>query len=133
MAYAGYLLKVGNTTIPDEYIISGKYLVTPQSILVSSARDVTGVTHPEVYENKPPIIEFTTPRMTNTELAALNTMIANAYTDANARLLPVTYYNPDFDRYDTAVCRKENIPHRIMRRTADTVYYDELRFVFTGV
>lgn len=135
MSYSGYLLKVGTSKvqIPDNLILSDKYLVTPQRLVLSAPRDVTGVSHPEVYANQPPIIEFTTPRITNVELAALNTILANAYTDANARLLPITYYNPDFDRYDTAICRQENIQHRILRRTNTTVYYGELRFVFTGV
>lgn len=138
MAFSGYLIKVGTGTpveIPMKYMRAETYSVTPNQRLEWSAeRDVTGVLHRETTPNMPPKIEFKTPLMTNTDIAALNTILNNAYSVSAERKLSVTYYDPESDSYKVHNCYMPDVKYEI--RNVDSVNnvinYEELRYAFIG-
>ena len=137
MAFSGYLIKVGSPAveIPLKYMRAETYSVTPNQRLEWSAeRDVTGVLHRETTPNMPPKIEFNTPLMTNRDIAALNTILQNAYTVQTERKLPVEYYDPETDSYKTHDCYMPDVKYEI--RNVDTAHnvinYEELRYAFIG-
>lgn len=138
MAFSGYLIKVGTGTpveIPMKYMRAETYSVTPNQRLEWSAeRDVTGVLHRETTPNMPPMIEFKTPLMTNTDIAALNTILNNAYSVAAERKLSVEYYDPESDSYKVHNCYMPDVKYEI--RNVDSVNnvinYEELRYAFIG-
>lgn len=138
MAFSGYLIKVGTGTpveIPMKYMRAETYSVTPNQRLEWSAeRDVTGVLHRETTPNMPPKIEFKTPLTTNTDIAALNTILNNAYSVAAERKLSVEYYDPESDSYKVHNCYMPDVKYEI--RNVDSVNnvinYEELRYAFIG-
>lgn len=139
MAFSGYLIKVGEAgsevEIPLTYMRAETYTVTPNQRLEWSAeRDTTGVLHRETVANQPPKIEFETPLMTNSDINALNTIIAAAYTNSSERKLTVTYYDPETDSYKTHECYMPDVHYEI--RNVDTVNnvinYEQLRYAFIG-
>lgn len=140
MAFSGYLIKVGPsssslTEIPLKYMRAETYSVTPnQRMEWSAERDVNGFLHRQTVQNMPPKIEFNTPMMTNTEINALNTIFANAYSSVSERKLTVEYYDPETDTYKTHDCYMPDVQYKI--RNADTannvINYDELRYAFIG-
>ncbi len=137
MAFNGYLIKVGSpgVEIPLKYMRAETYTVTPNQRLEWSAeRDVTGVLHRETVENKPPKIEFKTPLMTNTDIAALNSIIQSAYSNAAERKLSVKYYDPESNSYKTHECYMPDVAYEIRNvdATKRIINYNELRYAFIG-
>ena len=141
MAFTGYLIKVSNAEsgtfveVPLKYMRAETYSVTPnQRMEWSAERDINGYLHRQTVENMPPKIEFNTPLMTNTEINALNTILANAYSVAAERKLWVQYYDPESDTYKKHECYMPDVQYKI--RNADTVNnvinYEELRYAFIG-
>ena len=101
MAYAGYLIKVGNYTIPaNKFIRAGSYKATLSVLDLDSYRDANGVLHRTSLEHKVNKIEFETPAMlTNTEVAELMANIRGNYTIPAERRLMGTIYVPELDEY----------------------------------
>ena len=137
MAFSGYLIKVGSPAveIPLRYMRAETYSVTPNQRLEWSAeRDTTGVLHRETVSNMPPKIEFNTPLMTNSDIAALNAILNAAYSNTAERRLTVNYYDPETDSYKTHDCYMPDVQYSI--RNVDTVNnvinYEELRYAFIG-
>ena len=137
MAFSGYLIKVGSPAveIPLRYMRAETYSVTPnQRIEWSAERDTTGVLHRETVSNMPPKIEFNTPLMTNSDIAALNAILNAAYSNTAERRLTVNYYDPETDSYKTHDCYMPDVQYSI--RNVDTVNnvinYEELRYAFIG-
>lgn len=138
MAYQGYLLKVGTSLVevPTQYIEGTTYKVTPnQRMEWSAERDTTGALHRETVENKPPKIEFETiPRLTNTEIGNLMSILRNAYTDADERKLPINFYDPESDSYKTWDCYMPDIEFAISEidNRNNIIYYEKIRLAFIG-
>lgn len=138
MAYQGYLLKVGTTpvVVPTQYIEGTTYKVTPnQRMEWSAERDSTGALHRETVANMPPKIEFETiPRLTNTEISNLMSILASAYTVPAERKLPIDFYDPETDSYKTWTCYLPDIEFDISEidNVNNIVYYESIRIAFIG-
>ena len=137
--FQGWLIKVVNNgtpvEIPLKYMRAETYTVTPdQRMEWSAERDVTGVLHRETVANTPPKIEFSTPLMTNSDIAALNTIIQSAFTNALGRDITVQFYDPEKDEYWEWDCYMPDVHYSI--RNVDIVNriinYEELRYAFIG-
>lgn len=101
MAYSGYLVKVGEYTIPaDKYIKTQSYKATLSVQDLDSYRDANGVLHRTALAHRVNKIEFETPALlTNTEVAELFNNIANNYTVPAERKFVGTFYVPELDEY----------------------------------
>jgi len=101
MAYAGYLVKVGDYTIPaNKFIRAESYKVTLSVQDLDSYRDANGVLHRTVLNHRVNKMEFETPAMlTNTQMAELFSNIANNYTVPAERKFIGTFYVPELDAY----------------------------------
>jgi uncharacterized protein YjdB len=131
MAFSGYLLKIGSQEIPLKSIKLGSYNVTPdQRIDNASERDATGVLHRAVVEHQATKIEFNTPIMNNTDMAALNKIIHDGYTNELERKVSVTYYNPDTDDYKTGDFYVPDTQFVMSHIEGNTIWYDSVRFAF---
>ena len=86
LAYSGYLLKFGNTTLPFKYIYPGTYKVSPsQTADLDSYRDANAVLHRNVVRNNIAKIEWETPYLTDTEVLTLMNIINAVMTNAMER------------------------------------------------
>lgn len=137
MAFSGYLIKVGSSEveIPLKYMRAETYTVTPnQRMEWSAERDVNGYLHRVTVENQPPKIEFSTPLMTNSDIATLNAIFSAAYSVADERKLTVKYYDPETDSYKTHDCYMPDVHYSIRNVDAanNVINYEELRYAFIG-
>lgn len=102
MAFSGYLVKVGNYTIPLTYIKLESYKSMPdQRQDLDSYRDANGVLHRNVLAHTATKIEFETPYLTHNQMRTLIQNIRANYIDSLARSCLVTYYNEETDTYKT--------------------------------
>lgn len=131
--FNGWLIRAGGTEIPIKYIQEATYNVTPdQRQDLDSEQDVTGVLHRNVVEHTRSKVEFTTPSLDNSEVAALTALFRNAFTDASARTLQIEYYHPETDSYGSGIFYMPDTAYPIRRITTDkrTVLYNPIRYAF---
>ena len=136
MAYAGYLIKLGGsggTVLPNKYIAIENYKSTPnQRMEIKATRAVTGILHRTTVEHKASKIEFTTPIITNTDLAALNNLLISHFSNNLERKITINYYDQETDSYRDAICYMPDVSYDIMRidTKTNTIYYSGVRYAF---
>jgi len=132
VAYANYLLKANGTEITPGYIQLDTYKVTPnQRLELSAERDTDGVLIRSTVSNRPTKIEFKTPSLTSTQMAALMTILTNAYSSVAERKLSLNYYVPDLNAYQTGNFYVPDIDYTIYRIVnSSTLQYDPTRIAF---
>ena len=91
VAYAGYLIQVGNYKIPHNWIRAETYVVTKNGQDLDSYRDADGKLHRNALEHWVAKAEFETPPMkTNKEVATFMNSISSNYTDEVEKKANVT-------------------------------------------
>ena len=137
MAFNGKLiqLKTGANYVdfPLKYMKAESYQVTPNQRMESSAnRATTGVLHRTTVSHTASKIDFSTPPITNTEVNAISTLLANAYTDSLQRKLELKYYDPSSDSYKTGEFYVPDIDYPINRvdTAKNIIHYDSVRIAF---
>lgn len=136
MAYNGYLIKLGGSSgqiLPNRFIAIENYSCTPNQRMESKAnRAVTGLLHRTTVEHTATKIEFTTPMLTNVELAELNTMLRTHFSNTLERKITIQYYDQETDTYKTGECYMPDVQYKIMRidKDTNTVYYEGIRYAF---
>lgn len=135
MAYAGYLLKIGKTEFPMQYILEETYRATPkQRLELDAYRDNLGELHREVAGNRPSRLEFNLiGGLTNSEVAQLMAIISGSYINEAERKVMVTYYMPATDTYsEPEAMYLPDIEYPIDYITGNIVYYNSITLRFIG-
>lgn len=102
MALQGYLIKVGNYTIPLTFMKIETYKSAPnQRQDLDSYRDANGYLHRNVLSHTATKLEFETPYLTFKDMRTLIQNIRANYTDDLARTVELTYYDEETDSYKT--------------------------------
>ena len=132
MAYNGFLIKVGDYTIPtNKYIKANSSSALYSTSDLDSYRDANGVLHRQALDHKLLKIEFETPAMlTNDEMSALMANIQSNYTSAVEKRCYVTAYVPETDSYVTADCYIPDINFSIYGNYGGKIHYNSVRFAF---
>ena len=135
--FQGWLVKVGSslTLVPTEMIEAESYKVTPDQRMEESAeRDTTGYLWRDTVRNTPPKIEFNTPPVNNTQVAALNAIFQSAFTVKSQRKLQVAFFDPEEDCYKIWDCYMPDVeyPMHLIDPDAKTILYDSIRYAFIG-
>lgn len=131
MAYQGYLIKVGNYTIPHKYIKANSYNATLIVQDLDSYRDANGVLHREALRHRANKIEFETPAMlTNKQMSEFLSNIRNNYTVPLERKSKVTLYVPELDDYITQEMYMPDPQFSIYGIFKETIYYNPTRIAF---
>lgn len=100
MAFSGYLLKVGNYTIPLDFMKVESYKSAPdQRQDLDSYRDADGYLHRNVLPHTATKIEFETPYMYMNDFQTLLQGIRSNLTSILARDCTLTYYDEETDSY----------------------------------
>lgn len=136
MAYAGYLLKAGGVEITtNPYIKLDSYIITPnQRLEISAERGTTGLLYRETVAAYKTKIEFETPMLNTTQMAALMSIITTAYTNVQKRELTLNYYVMDVDAYQTGTFYVPDIKYTIYRQSSPTnLFYEPTRIAFIEV
>lgn len=102
MAFNGYLLKLGGSTFPLEYIYKESYKVTPNRRQdLDPKRDETGKLHRNTLEHTATTIQLTTKPMWNNDMDALMRFIRDSYSNSLEKKVSVNYFSPDTNSYET--------------------------------
>lgn len=136
MAFAGYLLKVGNYEIDGTYYINyDKYNVTRNIQDLDSYRDANGVLHRNALSHVPIKIEFETrENLTNTDVATFFGNISSNYINEAERKATVTAYVPETDSYVTQDMYMSDPQFKIKKIEPGTnvIKYESIRVAFIG-
>lgn len=136
MAFAGYLLKVGNYEIDGTYYINwDKYNVTYQIQDLDSYRDANGVLHRNALPHVPIKVEFETrENLTNADMATFFGAIRSNYTNAAERKASIKAYVPEIDDYITQDMYMSDPQFKIKKIEPKTnvIKYESVRVAFIG-
>lgn len=133
MAYSGYLLKIGNYTVPHKFIRADTYSPYDNMQDIDDYTDANGELHRNAVDLKAIKVEFETPAMlTNKDLTEfLNNIKAN-FIDAKSRSVMITAYIPFEDDYVTQKGYMVDITPRMYGIFNDVIKYNPIRFAFVG-
>lgn len=136
MSYAGYLIRVGNYTIPqDKYIKAESYSAYVNMQDYEPWTDANGYVHRTPVDLKALKVEFETPAMlTNAEYSDLMKNIRENYISGReaGRICNVTVYIPEYDDYVTQVAYLSDFTPQMYRTDDDTIWYNPIRLAFIG-
>lgn len=133
MAYSGYLIKVGNYTIPLSLIRAETYVVLKSGQDLDSYRDSNGLLHRQALDHWIAKAEFETkPLMTNKEMSAFLNNISNNYTNVKEKKANVNLYIPELDDYVNQEMYVPDISFTIYTANSELVKYNSTRIAFIG-
>lgn len=136
MAYAGYLLKVGNYEIDGTYYIGyDKYSCTVNVQDLDSFRNADGVLVRNALDHYAVKLEFETrENLTNSDIATFFGNIRSNFTVAKERKATVTAYVPEFDTYVTQDMYMADPQFKIKKiePVTNVIKYEPVRVAFIG-
>lgn len=133
MAYSGYLIKIGDYTIPLSLIKADSYYAYVNMQDYEPWTDANGELHRDVVDLKALKVEFETRAMlTNTQFTTLMSNIADEYTNATARECMITAYIPEYDDYVTQKGYMADFKPQMYLADANKILYDPCRLSFIG-
>ena len=136
MAYAGYLIRVGNYTIPqDKYIKAESYSAYVNMQDYEPWTDANGYLHRTAVDLKALKVEFETPALlTNIEVSELFCKIRENYKvgGESGRICEVTAYIPEYDEYVTQTAYLSDFTPQIYRTEDSKIWYNPIRLSFIG-
>lgn len=134
MAYSGFLLKVGNYTIPtNKFIQAESYSAYVNMQDLDPWTDANGYVHREAVDLKALKVEFETPAMlTDRELTELLQNIQANYTIPKARQCIVTAYIPEYDDYVTQTAYLSDFTPQMYGTYGGVIHYNPIRLSFIG-
>ena len=134
MAYSGFLIKIGDYTIPaNKFIKAESYSPYVNMQDIDDWTDANGFLHREAVELKALKVEFETPAMlTNTELTELMNNIKANFTNAKGRECMITAYIPEYDDYVTPLGYMADFQPQIYGTYGGVIHYNPIRLAFIG-
>ena len=133
MAYSGFLIKVGNYTVPFRYIEAKKYKCGIKGQDLDSYRDANGVLHREALSNVSIKTEWETPGdIDEKALRALMNNIRSQCSHAIEKKSLVTAWMPEIGNYVTMDCYMPDVEYQIDYADEWTVQYGSFRLAFIG-
>lgn len=133
MAYSGFLIKIGDYTIPTKYIKAESYSAYVNMQDIDDYTDANGYEHRNAVELKAEKIEFETPAMlTNKTFTDLMKNIQANYVNATERGVYITAYIPEYDNYVTQYGYLADFEPTIYGIFRGTIYYNAIRLAFIG-
>lgn len=133
MAYSGFLIKIGDYTIPTKYIKAESYSAYVNMQDIDDYTDANGYEHRNAVELKAEKIEFETPAMlTNKTFTDLMKNIQANYVNATERGVYITAYIPEYDDYVTQYGYLADFEPTIYSIFRGTIYYNAIRLAFIG-
>jgi len=133
MAYAGYLIKIGNYTIPTSIIKADSYYAYVNMQDYEPWTDAKGELHRDVVQLKALKVEFETKAMlNNTQFATFMSNIRGQFTNADARECYITAYIPEKDDYVTQLGYMADFKPQMYFADANKIQYDPCRLSFIG-
>ena len=135
MSYSGFLLKIGDYTIPHKYIKADSYQAYVNMQDLEPWTDSNGYVHREkTVELKALKVEFETkPLLTNKEFD--ESWIANIrkqFVKPVGKECYITAYIPELSSYVTQYGYMADFTPQLYRVSGNTIWYDSTRLAFVG-
>ena len=128
MAYEGYLVKIGNYTLPHKYIAAESYVVTNYGQDLDSYQDTDGILHRQAIQNQAPKFEIETRNMLDDEqLWDLLSNIQANYKDAVEKKASVRLYIPELHKYITNDMYFADMSPKIYHADSEKIQYQSFR------
>lgn len=136
----GFLVKVGNYTIPFRYIKADTFQGLWSTTDVDSYRDAYSTAHRDSVQPRHPMkVEFETPDMSDTEIRTLLANIQSQYLPAStlwngkqAKTCLVTAWIGELGVYKEDYCYAPDIPMSIRYADENEIRYNPVRIAFIG-
>lgn len=130
----GFLVKVGNYTIPFRFMKAETYQCVWSVVDFDSYRDAEGELHRDaVSERRIMKVEWETPDMSDTEIGELLTAIQSQFTSTVAKSANVTAWMPEEQDYKTDSCYlTSDVNFTIRYADEKGLRYNPVRFAFIG-
>lgn len=133
MAYAGYLLKIGDYTIPKKFFKPQSYSPYVNMQDVEDYTDANGYLHRNPVELKASKVEFETPAMlTQIDLNELLGNIRENIIGEAGRELYFTAYIPEYDDYVTQKGYLADFKPQMYYADNTTIKYNSIKFSVIG-
>lgn len=133
MAYSGFLIKVGEYTIPLSLIKAESYSAYVNMQDVDDYTDANGYLHREAVKLKAAKAEFeTVPMMDNTTFSNLMANIRANFTIPKARQCMFTMYVPEYDDYVTQTGYLADFQPQMYLADDSIIKYNAIRLAFIG-
>jgi hypothetical protein len=132
MAYNGYLVKVGDYTFPNEYIMMKTYKASYKVQDLDPYRDGNGVLHRNALAHTPPTCSFQIRPLTNTEYDSIMGSIRSNYTNSKERKASVSIFMPELGEYVLSDMYMPDPEITIIGQRGNTLKYDAITFEFIG-
>lgn len=134
VAYAGYLIKVGNYKFPMSKMRAESYEVTLGGQDLDSYRDANGLLHRNSLKNVLVKVEFETPAMlTDRQVSTIMSHLRENYIGKDReKACNVTMYIPELDKYVTHKCYVPDVTMQMYSANEDKILYNPIRFAFIG-
>ena len=131
MAYQGYLLKIGNTVVPEKFIKIESYDASYPALDLDAFRDANSDLHRNVVGRKLKV-EFNTPYMYQSDLTELMTLITSNFLTSLEQDLNITCYYKLTDSYITQRCYLVDPNFKISQNSPLGYIYSPTRICFIG-
>ena len=135
MSYSGFLLKIGDYTIPHKYIKADSYQAYVNMQDLEPWTDSNGYVHREkTVDLKALKVEFETkPLLTNKEFdEGLIENIRKQFVKEVGKECYITAYIPELSSYVTQYGYMADFTPQIYRLSGNTIWYDSTRLAFVG-
>ena len=135
MAYSGYLIKIGNYTIPLSMIKADSYYAYYNMQDYDPWTDAKGYLHRDAVKLKALKVEFeTVNQLNNTQFASLMNSISSQFISGktHARECEITAYIPEIDSYVTQRGYMADFKPQMYLASATEIRYDSCRLSFIG-
>jgi hypothetical protein len=133
MAYDNYLVKIGEYTVPSEFIRAESYSAYVNMQDVDPWTDADGYVQRNAVELKALKVEFETPpMMTRNKLNSFLINIKNNYISSKERTFNVTAYIPEYDGYITQKAYLADFTPVIYGIIDGVIQYQPIRMAIIG-
>lgn len=133
MAYQGYLLKIGNYTVPLKYIRADSYSAYVNMQDVEAYTDANGYLHRNAVELKVAKVEFeTVAMMTDKTFSEFIANIKANYLIESQRKVTITAYIPEYDDYVTQSGYLADFFPKMYGVFNGVIRYNPIRMAFIG-
>lgn len=137
MAYAGYLVKIGDDpgayVFPNEKILIDTYDSKANTLFDLASPDADGITRYHVLAHKVTKINFKTVPMTDKDFTAIMANILARCTDTIAMTFNCTFYEQETGNYITRSCHLADLQPSINRvdDVNNIIYYNPIQMTIT--
>lgn len=128
----GFLLKVGDSEIPNKYISKGTYKASVEKIIADSYQDGVGTDHFDVYPNRKLKVELKLSDCDEDTYLNIISLIRANFLNVNEENIIVTAWVPKLGAHVVQECIYEDASPNIYAISKGKIIYQDITLKFNG-